>query len=276
MSTDVTYTCVLDADRETVQFLSRLLAGRRRELGTRTGTRALGPFNQAVLVIRWFLDATRPAQLATDNTIGTSTVYAYLHEGIDVLAARAPELHTALEQAQQESCTHLNLDGTVVRTDRVATPGPAGADLWWSGKHKHHGGNVQVLSAPDGWPLWTSGVRPGREHDSTCAKAEADLLPALAKAAARDERPTLTDLGYENLSSALRHPVKKPAGRELTGRQKAYNQLIRGVHGIAERANSLLKTTFKALRRVSLDPWRIGAIVRAALVLLQLEHGRTA
>jgi len=48
------------------------------------------------------------------------------------------------------------------------------------------------------------------------------------------------------------------------------------VHGIAERANSPLKTTFKALRRVSLDPWRIGAIVRAALILLQLEHGRTA
>lgn len=72
-------------------------------------------------------------------------------------------------------------------------------------------------------------------------------------------------------------PVKKPAHGELTDEQKAaYNQLIRGVHGIAERANSLLKTTFKALRRVSLDSWRIGAIVRAALVLLQLEHGRTA
>lgn len=86
---------------------------------------------------------------------------------------------------------------------------------------------------------------------------------------------TLTDLGYENLSSAMRHPAKKGAGGELTDSQKAYNQLIRGVHGVAERANSLLETTFKALRRVSLDPWRIGAITRAALVLLQLEHGRT-
>jgi len=25
--------------------------------------------------------------------------------------------------------------------------------LWWSGKHKHHGGNVQALSDPDGWPI---------------------------------------------------------------------------------------------------------------------------
>jgi len=47
------------------------------------------------------------------------------------------------------------------------------------------------------------------------------------------------------------------------------------VHAPSERANSLLKTTFKALRRVSLDPTRIGAITRAALVLLHLEHDRT-
>ena len=87
--------------------------------------------------------------------------------------------------------------------------------------------------------------------------------------------PTLTDLGYENLSPALRTPVKKPKGRELTERQKTYNALIRGIHAVAERANSLFKTTFKALRRVSLDPGRIGAITKAALVLLQLEHGRT-
>jgi hypothetical protein len=52
--------------------------------------------------------------------------------------------------------------------------------------------------------------------------------------------------------------------------------VIRGVHAVAERANALLKVTFKALRRVSLDPSAITRIARAALVLLQLEHGRTA
>ena len=67
--------------------------------------------------------------------------------------------------------SHVNLDGTLIDTDRVATPGPKpGVDLWWSGKHHHHGGNVQVVSAPDGWPLWTSQVRPGREHDTTCLR----------------------------------------------------------------------------------------------------------
>lgn len=36
--------------------------------------------------------------------------------------------------------------------------------------------------------------------------------------------------------------------------------VICGIHGIAERANSLFKTTFKALRRVSLDPASITRI----------------
>jgi hypothetical protein len=87
--------------------------------------------------------------------------------------------------------------------------------------------------------------------------------------------PTLTDLGYISLSPAIRHPHKKPKGGELTERQRAYNKVIRGVHGVAERANSLLKTTFKALRHVSLDPGRIGAIVKATHVLLQRIYGRT-
>jgi hypothetical protein len=274
VDTIVTYTAVLDIREDTVYFLARLLMLRRRDLGTRKGRRALGCYRQSVLVIRWFLDGTRLAQLAVDNRIGVSTVYRYLHEGIDALAACAPDLAEAVSAAKAGGHTHLNLDGTVVRTDRCQVPGPNGADLWWSGKHKWHGGNIQVLSDTDGFPVWVSGVRPGREHDTTCAKAATELMPALAQAAS-EGMPTLTDLGYEGLSGpALRMPVKKLKGVNLDEAQQQYNLLIRGVHAVAERANSLLKTTFKALRRVSVCPWRIGAIAKAALVLLHLEHGR--
>jgi hypothetical protein len=58
--------------------------------GTRTGTRALGCFKQAILIVRWFLDGTRLIQLATDNGIGRSTAYDYPHEGITALAATVP------------------------------------------------------------------------------------------------------------------------------------------------------------------------------------------
>jgi DDE superfamily endonuclease len=270
----VTFASVLEARRETVDFLARLLYLRRCALGTRSGTRALGPFKQAVFALRWFLDNTRVRQLAADNAISTSTAYDYLHEAIDVLAACAPCVHDALLAAKAAGATHLNLDGTLIHTDRVAMRGPNGADLWWSGKHKHHGGNIQVLSYPDGFPCWVSDVRPGREHDTTCAKKAEDLLPALELYDAEYQMPTLTDLGYISLSPAIRHPHKKPKGAELTETQTIYNKLIRGVHGPAERANALLKETFAALQRVSLSPTRIGTITKAALVLLHLEHGR--
>lgn len=274
MPSSITYTAVLDVSRTTAEHLARLLREHRERTGTRRGTRALGVFKQSILVLRWFIDGARLAQLASDNGISLPTTYRYLHEGITVLAEHTPGLSTALERAAAAGYTHLNLDGTVIRTDRVAAPGPNGSDLWWSGKHKHHGGNVQVISAPDGWPLWVSPVRPGREHDITCARTHG-LIDALNRLAAALDLPTLTDLGYENVGPGFRHPVKKPQGGELTEHQQAFNKAIRGIHGVAERANALLKVTFKALRRVSLDPAAITRIARAALVLLQLEHGRT-
>jgi DDE superfamily endonuclease len=73
-------------------------------------------------------------------------------------------------------------------------------------------------------------------------------------------------------------PIKQPSktsGQELNVDQRSFNMLHSATRALAERGNSLLKTTFKALRRVSLCPWRIGDITAAALVLLHIEHGRT-
>lgn len=50
-------------------FLSALLHDERCRRGTRTGSRAVSPFKQAVLILRSFLDDTRVAQLACDNVI---------------------------------------------------------------------------------------------------------------------------------------------------------------------------------------------------------------
>ena len=156
-----------------------------------------------------------------------------------------------------------------------STPGPTrGVDLWWSGKHHHHGGNIQVVSAPDGWPLWTSPVRPDREHDTTALRAQPEALPLLAEWTDA-EHVALADLGYEGEREALTTPIKHSAERQLTADERCVNLLHAAVRAPAERGNSLLKTTFKALRRVSLCPWRIGAITAAALVLLHQQHDRT-
>ena len=100
VSDPVTYTAVLPVDEDTVQFVSALLAADRRRRRIRPKRRALGCYRQAVLVLRWFCDGTRLAQLAADNAIGASTAYRYLHEGIDVLAERAPGLRGALLAAR--------------------------------------------------------------------------------------------------------------------------------------------------------------------------------
>src|SRR3954466_14935765 len=152
----VTYTGVLDVSEDSVLFLSGLLHAERVRRGTRTDSRALRTYKQAVLVLRWLFDDTRMTQLARDNTIGLSTAYDYRDEAITVLAAGKPSLPGAARAAQAAGHTHVILDGTLICTDRISTPGPTrGVDLWWSGKHRQHGGNIQVVSAPDGWPLWT-------------------------------------------------------------------------------------------------------------------------
>jgi DDE superfamily endonuclease len=271
----VTYTAVLDVSEDSVLLLSGLLHAERVRRGTRKDTRALSTYQQAVLMLRWLFDDTRMSQLARDNGISVSTAYDYRDEAINVLAARKPSLHGALLAAKAAGHSHVILDGTLIRIDRNRAPGPTtGVDLWWSGKHHHHGGNVQVVSAPDGWPLWTSEVRPGREHDTTAARADPDLLDQI-RAWIDDGQLGLADLGYEGEAEILRIPIKKPTGRDLTDDQKTYNAVHGALRALGERANSLLKTTFKALRRWRGCPWRIGEIVAAALVLLHHEHNRT-
>ncbi len=50
------------------------------------------------------------------------------------------------------------------------------------GKAHVHGGNIQAVLAPDGFPLWVSPAEPGSVHDITAARIHA--LPALYRAAA--------------------------------------------------------------------------------------------
>lgn len=191
-----------------------------------------------------------------------------------MLAARAPGLHGALLAAKAAGYDYVLLDGTLIETDRVSAPGPTeGVDLWWSKRHANHGGNIQVITAPDGWPLWTSPVRPGREHDTTCLRAHPDLLDTLT--AIRHDLRTLADLGYEGEADTIVVAIKKPRNKPLSGIAQQFNRAHNRLRAVGERGNSLLKTTFKALRNISLCPWKIGDIVAAALVILHIDRQRT-
>ena len=100
------------------------------------------------------------------------------------------------------------------------------------------------------------------------------MLPLLT-AWTEEHLRVLGDLGYEGEADIITVAFKKPKGGDLTDVQQTYNTIHNSIRAIGERGNSLLKTTFKALRNVSLCPWTIGKIVAATLVLLHIEHGRT-
>lgn len=72
---------------------------------------------------------------------------------------------------------------------------------------------------PDGWPLWTSEVRPGREHDTTALREHAEILP-LFTAWAEDHLRVLGDLGYEGEADTITIAFKKPKGGELPARRR--------------------------------------------------------
>lgn len=120
----VTYRAMLDVPRPVVEYLARLLAAHRRQLRTPKGARALGPFQQAILILRWFRDRSWVHCLARDAGVSQATGYRYLHEGIDVLAACAPDLHPVLAACRGRQLSHLVLDGTLSAATGSPAPPP--------------------------------------------------------------------------------------------------------------------------------------------------------
>ena len=272
----ITHRSTLDVSRELAQYLGRLLLAERRRRGTRKDSRALTCFWQAVLGLRWFRQNIDATALGRDHGISRATAYRYLDEVITVLAEQAPDLHEALKRARRDGMAHIILDGKVFSADRCGekTTSVKGKqiDVWFSGKAHEHGGNIQALSAPNGFPLWVSDVEPGSVHDLTAARAH--VLGALYAAAAAG-LPTLADGGYAGAGIGVFTPVKQPAdGQVLDADNRAYNALLRGLRCLGERGFAVLTGRWRALRHVTASPSRIGDIVKAALVLTHFEHGK--
>lgn len=262
----ITYRATLDVPAETARLVSSWLLAHRKAHDARPWQRAATPYVQAIMVLRWFKEGTDLRILARDAAVSIATAYRYVHEAIDVIAAQAPELTEVLATGLRQGWAFVCLDGTLIPSTRSSARSAAGHDVWYSGKHKRHGGNIQVLTGPTGYPEWVSPVAPGSTHDITAAREH--VLPALYPAAARG-LPTLTDKGYAGAGIGVIVPTK---GHKLAADNQTRNAMISALRAPAERANALLKRTWKALERITLDPWRIGAITAAAMVLLHLQR----
>ena len=192
-----------------------------------------------------------------------------------MLAEQAPGLAQALERAKAEGFPHVILDGKIIPSDRCKEPAVSVKgeviDLWHSGKAHTHGGNIQAVLAPGGFPLWVSDVEPGSVHDITAARIHA--LPALYRAAATG-LPALADPGYDGAGIDILIPVKQPTGgQDLDINTRTRNAIQRSLRCLGERGFALLTGRWRTLRHITASPSKIGDIARAALVLTHFEHG---
>ena len=275
----IAYRATLDVSRELALWVSRLLSAERSRRGTRQGSRALTCFRQAVLGLRWFRQDADITTLGHDHGVSRATAYRYVDEVLAVLADHAPDLHEALQRAKTEGMAYVILDGKIFSADRCGekTTSVKGTqiDLWYSGKAHEHGGNVQAVSAPDGFPLWVADVEPGSVHDLTVARDH--VLGALYWAASHLDLPTLADGGYDGSGIGVHTPIKQPAGDQvLDVDNRTYNALLRGLRCLGERGFAVLTGRWRTLHHITASPSKIGNIVKAALALTHFEHGRLA
>ncbi|MFI8643067.1 transposase family protein [Streptomyces chartreusis] len=245
------YPSGVDVSSSVLCFLSTRLRQRRRAIGSHW--RRLSPGRQALLALAHLRVGHTYAQLAAGFGIGTTTAYRYVTEAVDLLADLAPTLADAIRTASTKA--FVILDGTLLPIDRIAADRP-----FYSGKHKKHGMNVQVLTDPFGQLLWASPTLPGAVHDIRAAR-EHGIVDALAEAGVK----CWADKAYRGAGGTVRTPCW---GRwdTLSAGQKAVNRSHAKIRALIEQAMATLKT-WRLLRKLRCSTTRITTLVQAMLAL---------
>lgn len=256
----LSYRASIPLSNHTLIRLAGLIRAQRAERGCRW--RRLDPAQQALLVLAHLRNGDTYARLAAGFAIGTTTAWRYVREAADLVAVLADDVHAAMARARR--LAYAILDGTLIPIDRVADERP-----YYSGKHKRHGVNVQVLADPAGRLVWASPALPGAVHDVTAART-AGLIDALTSAGVK----TFADKGYQGAGGTIRTPFKRHRHRRRLSRgQREVNRSHARIRAIGERAVATLKA-WKVLTKLRCCPHRATKLVQAILVLQLIEEGR--
>jgi hypothetical protein len=157
------YRAALPLSRATLLYAAGVIRRHRRQIGS--CWHKLNPGQQALLVLVHLRKGETFAELAAGFGVSTATAWRYVTEAVRLLAARAPSLRTAVRAAQKAQHAFVVIDGTLIPVDRLAADRP-----FYSGKHRRHGMNLQVIASPGGEILWVSGSLPGSVHDLTAER----------------------------------------------------------------------------------------------------------
>jgi hypothetical protein len=252
------YRAALPLSRQTLTFVSGLVRTHRRETGS--VWRRLNSGQQALLVLVYLRKGEPFAEVGAGFDVSTTTCWRYVNETVELLATRAPNLRSAVRKAKRKGMAYVIIDGTLIPVDRVAADRP-----FYSGKHKRHGVNLQVIASPDGTILWVSGDLPGSTHDTAAARIWM-VLAALREAGLI----ALGDKGYHGYDETGERVITPYKGRNKPESQKDANRAHARLRGPGERANAQLKY-WRILHKVRVSPRRIGRLAKAIHVLQNYE-----
>jgi hypothetical protein len=187
---------------KTLTYTAGVIRRHRRQIGS--AWRKLGPGQQALLALAYLRKGETFAELAAGFGVGTTTAWRYATETVALLAARSPKLRKALQKAKKAGHAYVAIDGTLIAIDRLAADRP-----FYSGKHRRHGMNLQVIASPDGEILWVSGPLPDAVHDLNAAR-----IWGIVRELATAGLVVLADKGYHGAGDHIRTPYK---GEEQAG-----------------------------------------------------------
>jgi hypothetical protein len=251
------YPAALPLSRHTLTYTTGVIRRHRAQIGS--PWRKLTCGRQALLVLAYLCKGETFAELAAGFGVGTTTAWRYVTETVGLLAARSPKLRTALRDATRAGYAYVVLDGTLVPIDRVAADQP-----FYSGKHRRHGMNLQVIATPDGDIVWVSGPLPGAVHDLTAAR-----IWGILRELAASGLVVLADKGYTGAGDHIRTPYR---GRNKPESQRAANRAHAKLGGPGERANARSRP-WRILRKLRCCPWKAGQLAKAIHVLQGHELG---
>ena len=138
----LSYPAAVDLSSRTLGYAAGLLREHRRVIGSRW--RKLPAARPALLVLAHLRCGDTCTRLAAGFGVGIATVYRYVTEPVDLLAAHAPDLVAAVQTARRKA--YVVVDGALIAIDRVGMRTKADRP-YYSGKHKRHG--LITLDATD-------------------------------------------------------------------------------------------------------------------------------
>lgn len=164
-----------------------------------------------------------------------------------MIAAHAAELSDVLAEAVREGWAFVCLDGTLISSTRVSAPSDSGHDLWYSGNANNTAATSRSSPAR---PVTPNGsARSNRARPTTSPPPKTRTARAVP-----GRRPRPADPDRQGLHRRRNRHHGPDEGPQRQPRQPGPQHLDQ------RPCAHPLKGTWKALERITLNPWRIPSL----------------